>query len=127
MLYNRWLPCQSRAEVPSCRRACRSEETEAQAPITATDRSSMKKAAIVFGGAGFIGSHFLRTLAQRGHYARLHSVDIAPPRLRVEAVDYINFDVRNPVPPSLCGLGPFDLFNFAAVHTTPGHADWEYY
>jgi nucleoside-diphosphate-sugar epimerase len=39
----------------------------------------------------------------------------------------VKFDIRNPIPSTLCGEGPFDIFNFAAVHTTPGHEDWEYY
>jgi GlcNAc-P-P-Und epimerase len=86
-----------------------------------------KRSAIVFGGAGFIGCHLLRRLTQLGSYEKLFSVDIAPPRFADEGVHYINCDVRNPIPRDLCGAGPFDVFNFAAVHTTPGHEDWEYY
>jgi nucleoside-diphosphate-sugar epimerase len=40
-----------------------------------TDRN-----AVAFGGAGFIGCHFLRRLAANGRYASLYSVDIAEPR-----------------------------------------------
>lgn len=87
----------------------------------------MRNAAIVFGGAGFIGSHLLRRLAETHRYQRIFSVDIAEPRFRTSGVAYINFDIRDPIPSSLCGDGPFDIFNFAAVHTTPGHEDWEYY
>jgi len=83
--------------------------------------------AIVFGGAGFIGSHLLRRFAESRRYDRLFSVDIGRPRFTSEGVDYLNFDVCEPIPPDLCGNGPFDIFNFAAVHTTPGHEDWEYY
>src|SRR5262249_44840176 len=39
----------------------------------------------------------------------------------------VNFDIRRPIPAQLCGKGSFDIFNFASVHTTPGHEDWEYY
>jgi GlcNAc-P-P-Und epimerase len=83
--------------------------------------------AIVFGGAGFIGSHFLKRLAETHRYDRLFCVDISKPRFASESVDYLNRDIRQPIPPDLCGDGPFDIFNFAAVHTTPGHEDWEYY
>ena len=87
-----------------------------------TDRN-----AVAFGGAGFIGCHFLRRLAASGRYARLYSVDIAEPRFTDPGIRYVNFDIRKPIPAQLCGEGSFDIFNFAAVHTTPGHEDWEYY
>jgi GlcNAc-P-P-Und epimerase len=83
--------------------------------------------AIVFGGAGFIGCHFLKRLARLNHYDRLYSVDIAAPRFTTDGVQYVNFDIRERIPPQLFGDGRFDIFNFAAVHTTPGHEDWEYY
>jgi nucleoside-diphosphate-sugar epimerase len=83
--------------------------------------------AIVFGGAGFIGSHFLRRLGALQRYESLYSVDIAPPRFHAPGVTYLNYDIRKPIPAHLCGNGPSDIFNFAAIHTTPGHEDWEYY
>jgi GlcNAc-P-P-Und epimerase len=88
---------------------------------------SKDRKAIVFGGAGFIGCHFLRRLVRSGTYGELFSVDIGPPRFVDDGVRYVNHDVRDPIPAQLCGDGPFDIFNFAAVHTTPGHEDWEYY
>lgn len=87
----------------------------------------MSKSAIVFGGAGFIGCHLLRRLAETHRYQNLFSVDIAEPRFKTAGVNYLNFDIREPVPADLCGTGTFDIFNLAAVHTTPGHEDWEYY
>ena len=41
---------------------------------------------VAFGGAGFIGCHFLRGLAASGRYARLYSVDIAEPRFTVPGI-----------------------------------------
>jgi GlcNAc-P-P-Und epimerase len=85
------------------------------------------EAAIVFGGAGFIGCHLLRRLAASDRYDRLFSVDITTPRFKSDRVHYVDFDIREPIPAGLCGEGRFDVFNLAAVHTTPGHEDWEYY
>jgi GlcNAc-P-P-Und epimerase len=88
---------------------------------------TVSRNAIIFGGAGFIGCHLLRRLVETGRYNRLYSVDIREPRFSTEHVNYVKFDVREPIPSSFCGEGPFDIFNLAAVHTTPGHEDWEYY
>jgi nucleoside-diphosphate-sugar epimerase len=83
--------------------------------------------AIVFGGAGFIGSHLLKRLALTQRYGALLSVDIAEPRFVVGDVRYENLDICRPIPTGLGGEGPVDIYNLAAVHTTPGHEDWEYY
>jgi GlcNAc-P-P-Und epimerase len=83
--------------------------------------------AIVFGGAGFIGCHLLNRLLGAERHVELYSVDITEPRFSDPRIHYLSFDIRNPIPTQLCGEGPFDIFNLAAVHTTPGHEDWEYY
>ncbi|TPP05472.1 NAD-dependent epimerase/dehydratase family protein [Rhizobium glycinendophyticum] len=82
------------------------------------------KNALVFGGSGFIGTHLVARLAAEGH--RVVSVDIKPPRIRRDGVIYLNADVRD--------LSKFDpgmqihrIYNLAAVHTTPGHPDHQYY
>jgi GlcNAc-P-P-Und epimerase len=82
---------------------------------------------VVFGGAGFIGTHLLSRLARRADYADLVSYDVRSPRQAVRGVRYVNGDVRRPIPQNLCGSDDVDIFNLAAVHTTPGHEDWEYY
>jgi hypothetical protein len=80
---------------------------------------------VAFVGAGFIRCHFLRRLAASGRYARLYSVDIAEPRFTDPEIRYVNFDIRKPITAQLCGEGSFDIFNFAAIHMSPGHEDWE--
>lgn len=82
-----------------------------------------EKKAIIFGGSGFIGTHLFRKLKDAG-YVRLVSADICEPKKPVDGVEYINCDVRNPINFN----EHFDeAYNFAAVHTTPGHEDHEYY
>lgn len=85
-----------------------------------------KKQALVFGGAGFIGSHLLRSLAESGEYDAIVSADIAQPRFVVEGVEYKYVDLRQPVADDVCP-GASEIYNLAAVHTTPGHEDWEYF
>ena len=86
----------------------------------------MGKSAIVFGGAGFIGSHLLAHLKASGEYTLLVSADCHTPRFTVPGVRYRVADVREPIPDETCPDAT-EIYNLAAVHITPGHQDWEYY
>src|SRR5258708_37136814 len=85
------------------------------------------KQAIVFGGAGFIGTHLLDLLVGSGKYDRVISVDINEPRARIDGVEYLHHDVRNSIDAKLGGGLPADIFNLAAIHVTPGHPEGDYY
>lgn len=80
---------------------------------------------IVFGGSGFIGSHLIQKLVASGA-DHVISLDIRDPKHVVPGVDYRRTDVRDladlavPTPIST-------IYNLAAVHTTPGHPEHEYY
>ncbi|UPK33901.1 NAD-dependent epimerase/dehydratase family protein [Bradyrhizobium sp. 186] len=83
--------------------------------------------AIVFGGAGFIGTHLMTRLVVSRSYNRIVSVDIGKPRAQVDGVEYVHHDVREPIDPKLGGGMPADIFNLAAIHVTPGHPEGDYY
>ncbi|MBR3371630.1 MAG: NAD-dependent epimerase/dehydratase family protein [Rhodobacteraceae bacterium] len=80
---------------------------------------------IVFGGSGFVGSHLLERLKAEGMRA-LFSIDLRAPKAPIDGVRYIQHDIRDLSDLQLDAPGPV-IFNLAAVHTTPGHAPWEYY
>lgn len=82
--------------------------------------------AVVFGGAGFIGTHLLRALMADNRYDDVVSVDLVAPRVPVAGVDYKIADVRQPLVSELCEA-PDEIYNLAAVHRTPGHETHEYY
>jgi nucleoside-diphosphate-sugar epimerase len=83
--------------------------------------------AIVFGGAGFIGTHLMTRLVASKNYDRIVSVDIGKPRALIDGVEYIHHDIREPLDAKLGGGMAADIFNLAAIHVTPGHPEGEYY
>ena len=79
---------------------------------------------LIFGGSGFIGTHYSKKYIAEGD--RVYNIDINPSRFENENLFYIKHDVRD--------LSALELdvkidviYNFAAVHTTPGHPTHEYY
>ena len=85
----------------------------------------MQTCAIVFGGAGFIGTHLCRRLVAEGRH-RVVIADQRPPLRPVDGVGFHQVDVRHVEafePP-----GPVEvIYNLAAVHTTPGHPPHAYF
>lgn len=89
----------------------------------AEDLGLRGKRVLVTGASGFIGTHLTARLASLG--ATVVCLDLRPPRAHIEGAQYVTADVRD-----LGDLecGPLDrIFNLAAIHTTPGHPDHEYY
>lgn len=82
------------------------------------------KEAIVFGGAGFIGTHLARALADAG--ATVVVADLHPPPALPSGGRFVETDVRMAIECEVRSRGPL-VFNLAAVHRTPGHADREYF
>lgn len=79
--------------------------------------------ALITGGSGFIGTHLARRLQGAG--AEVISLDLKTPREVLEGARYFAGDVTAL---DKIDLPPVDaIWNLAAVHTTPGHPDHEYY
>ncbi len=83
--------------------------------------------AVIFGGAGFIGTHLATRLIASRNYDRVISVDVGKPRAQVKGVEYLDHDVREAIDPNLGDGVAADIFNLAAIHTTPGHPEGDYY
>lgn len=85
----------------------------------------MSKTAILFGGSGFFGTHLARALAAEPAISRIVIADLSPPRETGPKVTYLRLDVRQPI--ALDVSGPVEIYNFAAIHRTPGHPDRDYF
>jgi nucleoside-diphosphate-sugar epimerase len=93
---------------------------------------------VIFGGTGFIGTHFAQhLLTVDGHY-RIILADMTPPRrdsytlalqngLQKATVSYVQVDVRKPIPPGVLPLVADLVVNLAAIHREPGHVPKEYF
>lgn len=88
----------------------------------------MNTQAIVFGGAGFIGSHLCDQLRRSTSVDRIVAADLDPVAPHHDGVEYRQIDVRRPIPAELAAPGRTTVvYNLAAVHRTPGHPTHEYY
>lgn len=93
---------------------------------------------IIFGGSGFIGTHLIHLLKNECIKPgdKIFDLDIVMPGEegvvpgiveKIDGVDYIRLDVRQPIEVEFQPTSDDVIFNLAAVHRTPGHADYEYY
>lgn len=81
---------------------------------------------LIFGGEGFIGQHLISYLTTEKKISpeQVFSLDIK------RKSEYSNFrytDVRNEIDLDIEDLEDSLIFNLAAIHTTPGHPDNEYF
>lgn len=81
---------------------------------------------LIFGGEGFIGKHLVNYLIQEKNIdpKNIYSFDL----VRKSTFENYHFlDVRKPIELEIDNLADSIIFNLAAVHTTPGHPDYEYF
>lgn len=96
-----------------------------------------KTCAVLFGGAGFIGTYFARHLLEQELYDKIYLCDLAEPQCPVllkrlleskfaDAVEFVTCDVRQSI--TVKTNESVELIaNFAAIHREPGHEAYEYY
>ncbi|TGE39732.1 NAD(P)-dependent oxidoreductase [Desulfosporosinus fructosivorans] len=93
---------------------------------------------IIFGGTGFIGTHLINLLKAEAVNPddKIYALDIVMPGEegvvpgvveKIECVEYVRCDVRKPIDFDITTTTDDIIFNFAAVHRTPGHPDYEYF
>lgn len=81
----------------------------------------------ITGGSGFIGTHLTNLLKERFPHCHIYNLDIVE-NSQEGKVTYIYCDVRKPIHLEEVTITEDDvIFNFAAVHRTPGHSDHEYF
>ncbi|MDO9106970.1 MAG: NAD(P)-dependent oxidoreductase [Methylovulum sp.] len=89
------------------------------------------KKCVIFGGTGFIGSHFAEYLVRNELVDEVYLADIQPIRplfsFDKNRIHYVELDVRKPIDPQVLPSDVALVANFAAVHREPGHEDYEYY
>jgi nucleoside-diphosphate-sugar epimerase len=88
---------------------------------------------IMFGGTGFIGSHFARYLLERNLARECILADLKPLRMELlpqkirDRITYCRVDVRSSISESELPYEADLIVNLAAVHREPGHEPHEYF
>lgn len=80
---------------------------------------------LIFGGSGFIGTHLINLLSDKCQ-GNIYNLDIVENNHAGKS-NFINCDVKNNIDIDFFVTEEDIIFNFAAVHTTPGHPDHEYF
>ncbi|PCJ97702.1 MAG: UDP-galactose-4-epimerase [Flavobacteriaceae bacterium] len=91
----------------------------------------MKKTAIIFGGAGYIGRNLLSFLLKENIFSQYIICDIIELEgfEKEDNIQFFNVDVRSEIDIRLLGYDKSTswIFNFAAIHREPGHEYKEYF
>ncbi len=83
---------------------------------------------VIFGGAGFIGTHLAKHFLKQGRFNHVHIADIEKSSLEGHrGITTSLTDVRRPIERNLIDSKPEWIFNLAAIHREPGHIREEYF
>jgi GlcNAc-P-P-Und epimerase len=83
---------------------------------------------VIFGGAGFVGTHLAQHFLDKKIFAKVHLADIRQSSLGgQEGISTSLTDVREPISKGLVDESPAWIFNFAAIHREPGHRPEEFF
>lgn len=80
----------------------------------------------IIGGSGFIGTHLTNLLKEVFPTCNVYNLDIVENNHEGKST-YINCDVRSEINIDIPVTSEDVIFNFAAVHRTPGHPDQAYF
>jgi GlcNAc-P-P-Und epimerase len=94
-------------------------------------KTFINKNCVIFGGAGFIGSHFALYLLSNKLVENIYLFDLEPMRpffgMNDSRVHYVYGDARNSINKNLLPKDISIIVNFAAIHREPGHKSNEYF
>ncbi len=93
---------------------------------------------VIFGGTGFIGTHFTDYLLKLDNTKKIFLADLTPPDLKefpsnvqqafkTGNIEFVQIDVRKPIQNTKLPKGVDLILNLAAVHREPGHEPKEYF
>jgi nucleoside-diphosphate-sugar epimerase len=80
----------------------------------------------IFVGSGFIGTHTVNAIKDANPDAEIYNLDIVENDHNGKSV-FIRCDVRKAIELDIPIESDDIIFNFAAIHRTPGHSDYEYF
>jgi nucleoside-diphosphate-sugar epimerase len=81
---------------------------------------------LIFGGSGFIGTHLVNLLKEKKLQANIYNLDIIENNHQGKSA-FIYCDVRTEIKLGVPVSSDDVIFNFAAIHRTPGHPDHDYF
>ena len=94
--------------------------------IISYNKNNRMMSYFIFGGSGFIGTHLITLIDNLYPGTKVYNLDFVENNDEGKST-YINCDVRSDINIDVLVTSEDVIFNFAAVHRTPGHPDQAYF